>query len=100
MIWVARAVGVGLKVWRGVDFAEDGAQRTEGEAIWEQSVRDPISSYSQSERTLGGMSVETMVATSNSSVLAAMCFDMALLRRLPESACQASGCTPATPRGC
>jgi hypothetical protein len=51
----------------------------------------------QSRRTLGGMSVETMVATSDCSILAATSFDMALLRRLPQSARQASGFTPAGP---
>lgn len=38
MIWVAPAAEVGLQVPCHVDFAEDGAQRTEGEAIWEQLV--------------------------------------------------------------
>jgi hypothetical protein len=97
---VARAVGVGSKVWRGVDFAEGRAQRTEGEAIWEQLVRDQTSSNTQNRRTLGGMSVETMVATSDCSILAAMSFNMALLRRLPQSARQAPGFTPAGPPCC
>jgi hypothetical protein len=99
-MWVARAVGAGFEGVVCIDFAEDGAQRTEGEAIWEQSVRDQMSSSIQGRRTLGGMSVETMVATSNSSVLAAMGCNMALMRRLPQSACQAPGCTPAGPSRC